>query len=493
MAENTKKWRGKSIELVLLALLFLYVIPVVALRASGHPGVPQVVVVISHDDDADARAKGATYATGVKAGIDETVMSQRSKSVVGGRVVFSYCLYGNDFAIRSMLENALEFLHGDSLIVVHISVHKEFLDHNHRDVDWDWIVEQNASDASPIHVNPNAIHTVHAFHGTILKAHLLNYKYAKTLDPNFKFFSLFSADSTLFRCGAENWIRKHKLSFGLGFSWDRDYNLAEYRKRIRTSIEHAKANGNVFPDNAFIYEGVDKGQKCYSGNHVLKNMMVAGDYERLQSSGLWFHGEGHECFNFYQHEGTFYPADMMDRFLLLIHQTGMFDKLLDTTYMTEEIWLPSYILKNEQDLLTKLDWSPPLISRFLQFKSSMCCSWNYTVIAELCKLRRTAPYEAERDAVSSIFGNKYQWPKRGPDLAMLEALWCYNDPKCDLKGRGEVGPRGNWILQRELHFQKKVERTSQTSPMQQLAVANGLKWPDHGRCAGVDEGVVVGK
>eukprot|EP00467_Chlorarachnion_reptans_P024883 CAMPEP_0114517180 /NCGR_PEP_ID=MMETSP0109-20121206/17751_1 /TAXON_ID=29199 /ORGANISM="Chlorarachnion reptans, Strain CCCM449" /LENGTH=125 /DNA_ID=CAMNT_0001697673 /DNA_START=432 /DNA_END=806 /DNA_ORIENTATION=+ len=124
-----------------------------------------------------------------------------------------------------------------------------------------------------------------------------------------------SADAVLFRRGAERWIRQHDMSFGLGMEGNREYNLEEYRKKIRRKIFNSH------------------------GDQIVHSMMKLLGFLKFQKYGFGLkNNPDSKCINFYQHEGTFYPVEIMERFLAFIVNNGALNDLITTNYMAEEIW-----------------------------------------------------------------------------------------------------------------------------------------------------------
>lgn len=375
-------------------------------------------------------------------------------------VAYSYLAFGDAAAIRLLLENALAYTEPSSLLIVHVSQHSEVLgDHP----DWEWVRRQNATNR--VFVNPASIHGVHANSGTILRGHLLNFELAKSISPKLGFFTLMSGDGTLFRAGSEAWIRAAGLSFGLGFSGARRYDLAEKREAVRSRVRRGH-----------VRVSMRNGERTCYGQTIFNRMMKPGDSARLAAAGLWRPNETDsdaKCINFYQHEGTFYPAAMMARFLALLRRTRLWDALLTTEYFAEEVWLPNYVLIHEREALLNLDFSPPLVTRFLSNENQECCTWDWGVLQRLFTGANWT--DSRSNAHTATFGIKFQWPKSPPEVAMLEDLWCKGSGECDLRRRRN--PQGQpWLALYGMQ-RRGIRRDPSIGPLQQLAKLNGVPWP----------------
>jgi len=397
---------------------------------------------------------------------------------IESRVVFSYCLFGRSMDIRLSLENALQYTQPNSIIVAHISVHSIHGDES-QDPDWQWITRENTSISSRIHINPLQNKHVAANTGLILRAHLMNFEYIKSLDAeSFSYFVLMSADSALVRTGAEDWIRRHKLSFGLGFSRDRRYDLSTYREKIKDRIRSS--------DPPIVDQGGDDDlSTCNTPTSRPRphRMMLVGEHRLspLRKSGIWYknstkrahngvHGDPeHVCVNFYQHEGTFYPVEVLDRFLDLLRRTNMIETLERAKYFAEEIWLPSYVLKNERSLLLSTPFSPPIVSRFLQTQHQNCCMWSYDDL----RMVYTDRLPSSPNGLDSVFGLKFQWPKWGLSLVLLTAQAARFDNKTQLCMRCKNPSGENWIDSYTFSRQR-MKRRNELSPLEQLNILNHM-------------------
>lgn len=141
------------------------------------------------------------------------------------------------------------------------------------------------------------------------QVHLLNYENAKSLNLTFSHFVLMSSDAVFLRKGAEAWVRQHGMSFGLGMEGNREYNLDEYRRQIRARVLNSRTEKRVLHVNQSNRE-----IGCYGG-YIVDRMMRPPGFIRFRGYGFGLReNETDRCINFYQHEGTFYTVQIMDRY-----------------------------------------------------------------------------------------------------------------------------------------------------------------------------------
>ncbi len=182
-------------------------------------------------------------------------------------------------------------------------------------------------------VNPKRI-KVNVYDGSILMGHIINYKYL----CKFKSFSyLIIASSNMFwtRTGIENYVYKYKHSVGL----EGIHNSNLYAPRyMRKSI---------------IY------------NEVSKN----------KTRELWSY-----------HEGTFYPASSVGRFVAFLNTRFSEKDIINHKYFPEEFLLQTYVLNFERNLQFHSK-SRPLCWRIpgSKIKSNMSIVTHYIINNLSCK------------------------------------------------------------------------------------------------------------
>jgi len=291
---------------------------------------------------------------------DNPTQNQNRKfySQNSGVVALSYLIHGPPMRLRIVVENALKFAEDSTLIIMHISTPPPMFDK--ADPDWTWICETNRT--SPrLFVNPTN-YPVRGFTGKVLHTHLLNFEYAKALRA-FDYFVFLSDDCTFHRRGFEDWIRQHRLSFSLGFTAERDYDLDVWRAEIKKNVN----NGNF---SILTEERVLNEDRYYT-----EKIMGSGLYQKLGRKGLWhLQVDPKERFiNHYQLEGSFYPREVIQRFSDLLDSTGLRKELPEVPYFSGEIWIPCYILKHEVNIILHSEFVPAVIGRYRDFKIENCC------------------------------------------------------------------------------------------------------------------------
>mmetsp|Transcript_8768 Transcript_8768/g.17092 ORF Transcript_8768/g.17092 Transcript_8768/m.17092 type:complete len:509 (+) Transcript_8768:111-1637(+) len=371
-------------------------------------------------------------------------------------IVMSYLAYGPPMRIRLLIENALTFTRDTTRIVLHIS--EKYLHNNSdgRDVDWEWLVAQNKSDSSRLMINPVSI-KVRAFSGLILRGHLHNFNYTKTLMPKGEefLFCMMSSDSALHRIGVEDYIQKHKISFTLGFSGDRNYDLDQWRetarRRMRQGFDTQKFG--VIPTKRMrAYQGTEYYQETVMHTPLWKKLTKAGV--------IWDLGNA-SFINQFQHEGTFFPASMLDRFQRMLSDNNI--PFQGVSYFAEEVWLPCYVIKNEHELLERFDFAPPLIGRYrANFWIDYCCIDRKETMKKVLTGDRSKDWPTGFD---TMFGLKYMESPWEVETAIQVADLCRENPKkcvfypnlgywCDIDGFFKLHP--------------EVQRDENLTPKEQL-------------------------
>mmetsp|Transcript_15010 Transcript_15010/g.28560 ORF Transcript_15010/g.28560 Transcript_15010/m.28560 type:complete len:411 (-) Transcript_15010:202-1434(-) len=257
-------------------------------------------------------------------------------------VVFSYLLYGPVKRMKTILENALQYTENGTLIVAHLNQIEKL---SSNDSDWRWLRERNASMYSRVFINPVSI-SIRRMHGSIQAGHLLNFEYAKKIAPNFTHFTQMASDQLFFRGGVEAWIRKQNFSFSLGHTKQSvglgsrvspglvDFAVDDVGKLATTYIETLGA-----------WETRTWAGPCYNNfiafcKRINKSLPVP---------------------NFYRHEGSFYPRQIMEGFYRYLGTPGR-KSLAVSRGNLEEFLLPSYVLNiHKQDVLGA-NFAPPIVA-----------------------------------------------------------------------------------------------------------------------------------
>uniref|UniRef100_A0A7S2TJC6 Uncharacterized protein n=1 Tax=Lotharella oceanica TaxID=641309 RepID=A0A7S2TJC6_9EUKA len=313
-------------------------------------------------------------------------------------VVMSYLAYGPPMRMRILIDNATEHTKSSTKILLHISektIHKNC---QGVDVDWEWLLAQNASDASRLYINPVSI-KVRPWSGLILRGHLHNFKFAKAvIGPGNEFiFCMMSSDTALHRSGAEEYIQRHKISFTLGFTGDRKYELDQRRNETKSRMLAAIQSNH--PERI-----PSKRMRAYQSVEYYQTQVMHTDlWRKLAAAGIVWDLDKQSFINQFQHEGTFFPSGVIERFQERLTKYNL--KLTDIPYFAEEIWIPSYVLKNEQDLLQRYDFAPPLVGRYRHhFWIDYCCTNSRE---EMKKMLLESKDEEWYTGWDTVYGTKY--------------------------------------------------------------------------------------
>lgn len=273
----------------------------------------------------------------------------RTPPVSPSPVVLSLMAHGPAMRIRVLLENVLQFTQPSTILVLHVSALET---RGAADPDWAWILAQNASSASRIWLNPRTVRAK-GFTGSVLYGHLLNFDMAMALEPRFGHFVFMSDDAALHRDGLEAWIRAHDMSFSIGLSGLRRWDLATWRRDVR-----ARVRGGSDVDLAPIAsaDAVNRRDRRYA------RFRRSPYWQAVVTAGLWW--PDRDYYNHFQLEGGFYPRAIMSRFVAALEAAGLREALLrGVDIFAGEIVLPSYLLRREKQAIMELDFVPPAIGR----------------------------------------------------------------------------------------------------------------------------------
>jgi len=363
--------------------------------------------------------------------------------------------------LRTIMENALQFTSTRSVIIAHVSTPlsdyalsstTHSADKINNNVDWSWILEKNASSSSSrLYVNP-INYPVKGFTGKVLHTHLLNFAYAEKLFGNFSHFVFMSEDCILHKKGVEEWIVEKDLSFSLGFTSTREYNLNHWRKQLKGEI----SSGNL---SRISQEPAQKKDRYYT-----QKIMGTDLYQRLGKEGLWHVQPPEERFtNHYQLEGTFYPKHVIERFSEFLETSGLRKVLPSVDYFSGEIWVPCYVLKHHQSLVMSSEFVPPIIGRYRDFAIRDCCiigTQNLYALVHGGKGENATGYTWS--GFDSVFGIKFQRPHLEAESAVLYREICGNNSACKKKV-----PWVEWVDIPQFE-QAGCRRDSSLSPAAQL-------------------------
>jgi len=220
-------------------------------------------------------------------------------------------------------------------------------------------------------------------------------------------------DTYVFRAGMETWITKHDLSFSIDYAGDREYDLAEWRARIRALL--SKNNYS----------------ELYSDDHVriktFHNVFEAPYWDAFTKvAGIWWNHEK-QFLNHYAHEGTFYPRFILQDFIQRLKASGLWDVLPGIGWpgekggykvsWPEEIWIPSFLMKNYKSYLTRTDFVPPLAVRF-----EMRCKTCFSSPSRTVRLLHNDV--SWSSAATSIFALKLNNPNLQFEVSALFASRC---------------------------------------------------------------------
>mmetsp|Transcript_43018 Transcript_43018/g.69920 ORF Transcript_43018/g.69920 Transcript_43018/m.69920 type:complete len:491 (-) Transcript_43018:107-1579(-) len=369
-------------------------------------------------------------------------------------VVMSYLLHGPPMRLRMVIENALAFTEESTMVLAHIST-PPALNSAKDDADWAWIVAQNSSRRSRLKINP--IHyPVRGFTGKVLHTHLLNFEHAKQVLGEFGFFVFLSDDCVFHRHGVEKWIREHRMSFSIGFSANREYDLDTWRAEHKTNLRE----GNLTRITGEVVQHKDRYYK--------QRIMGTDVYQRLGSSGLWYQQANPEArfINHYQLEGSFYPVDIVQRLKDLIDEAGLRKILPDVNYFTGEIWIPCYLLKHEKDEVMRSSFVPPVIARYRDYEpGDHCCIIGPQNLYDIVHGYKKETQKHQHTGFDSIFGIKYQRPHLEAESALLYQTLCSNSDK-ELSCSKKI-PYREWLTVE--NFQEYgCKRSKEHSPIEQI-------------------------
>jgi len=251
------------------------------------------------------------------------------------------------------------------------------------------------------------------------------------------------------------------MSFSLGFTAEREYNLDEWREEIKRNIR--EGNLSVIKDEAVQHED----------RYYTQKIMGTPVYQRLGETGLWYKQPNPEerFINHYQLEGSFYPSRIIQRLSDFLSRTKLREILPDVNYFTGEIWIPCYLLKHETEEVLSAAFVPPVIARYRDFRIRNCCiigseTLHLIVFSDKSKVGWYGNYSA----FDSIYGIKYQRPHLEAESALLYLDTCAerNAESCKKKI-----PYQSWLTV-DNFLDAGCERDENFRPIDQFLAVNSL-------------------
>ncbi|KAL1511142.1 hypothetical protein AB1Y20_005961 [Prymnesium parvum] len=287
-----------------------------------------------------------------------------------GTVVLSFLLNGNAVSMQTVLTQTCRYLRPSTPVVVHINSKSpvrdlaEWTSHVHR------LSRPNGS--APILPNPTRLRVLRQ-RGTVLLAHLLNFRLAAARLPPFSRFALLASNVVLFRPGVEAWVARHELSFAVGWELPRAPLSSRHvvvqqtdgmRRRVRRLAREVRAGvaprAEEWPDAA----GED-------GCFPLAQLPHLGESLRRAPCGGG-EGCGALCFNSSRmgvvpmsHEGAFFSRRVLARFDAFVRERRLDEALESAEGACEEYWISTWLLATQPGLVLcpAARWVPPFIYR----------------------------------------------------------------------------------------------------------------------------------